>query len=184
MKRLKIKTKRLIIRNLTSKDLAHFYAYRSSPEVMKYQGSGVMTKEEAQQFIEKQADKQFGKAGEWVQYGIENRATGQLIGDCAIHLRQATPDTAEIGITISSLWQKQGYAKEALLGILRFLFEANNIRRVVERLDAENIASKRLLESIGFRKEGHFVETMFFKNEWISEFQYAMLKKEWEEFNG
>ena len=47
-------------------------------------------------------------------------------------------------------------------------------------VDAENIASINLLKSIGFRQEGHFVENIFFKGKWGSEFQYAMLKREWD----
>lgn len=46
-------------------------------------------------------------------------------------------------------------------------------------MDEENIASMRLLKSIGFRQEGHFIENVYFKGKWRSEFQYAMLSKEW-----
>jgi RimJ/RimL family protein N-acetyltransferase len=31
--------------------------------------------------------------------------------------------------------------------------------------------SINLLESVGFRKEGHFIENIFFKEKWGSEFQ-------------
>ncbi|HSN48128.1 MAG TPA: GNAT family protein, partial [Flavobacterium sp.] len=76
--------------------------------------------------------------------------------------------------------QKKGYAKETLLGILDFLFGSQDIHRVVETVDAENSTSITLLESIGFRQEGHFIENLFFKGKWGSEFQYAMLKREWD----
>lgn len=139
-----------------------------------------MTIEQAEEFIKKNATKRFGKAGEWVQYGIENCETKKLIGDCAIKLDQYDKRIAEIGITISHLEQKKGYAKEALLGILTFLFNTQGIHRVVEIVDAENIASINLLKSIGFRQEGHFIENIFFKGKWGSEYQYAMLKREWD----
>ena len=64
--------------------------------------------------------------------------------------------------------------------VLIFLFEVNEIHRVVEIVDAENIASINLLKSIGFRQEGHFIENIFLKGKWGSEFQYAMLKREWD----
>lgn len=119
-------------------------------------------------------------AGEWVQYAIENKATRKLIGDCAIKLDLNEPRIAEIGITISHLEQKKGFAKEALAGILSFLFDKKAIHRVVEIVDAENIASLNLLKSTGFRQEGHFIENIFFKGKWGSEFQYALLKREWD----
>ncbi len=179
MEKLKITTERLLIRHLELAHLADFQLYRSNPEVTKYQGFDVMTIEQAQTFIVDNAVKYYGTPGEWVQYALEHRETGRLIGDCAIKLDLYAPDTAEIGMTISPLEQKKGYAKEAISAILAFLFERKEIRRIVEIVDAENKASIKLLESIGFRKEGHFIENIFFKGKWGSEYQYAMLKREW-----
>ncbi|WP_027002961.1 GNAT family N-acetyltransferase [Hugenholtzia roseola] len=179
MKKLNIKTKRLQIRPLELEDLADFHLYRSNPEVTKYQGFDVLTLDEAENFIIDNATKHFGKAGEWVQYAIENLDTKKVIGDCAIKLNQEDTRIAEIGITISHLEQKKGFAKEAIRAILAFLFEDKQIHRVVEIVDTENIASISLLQSVGFRKEGHFIENVFFKGKWGSEFQYAMLKREW-----
>ncbi|GAA3738389.1 GNAT family protein [Flavobacterium ginsengisoli] len=180
MEILNIQTAQLNIRHLKISDLSDFHIYRSNPEVTKYQGFDVMTIEEAEEFIKENATKHFGKAGEWVQYGIENTKTKQLIGDCAIKLDQYDTRIAEIGITISHLEQKKGFAKEVFVGILDFLFDTKQIHRVVEIVDAENIASINLLKSIGFRQEGHFIENIFFKGKWGSEFQYAMLKREWD----
>jgi len=181
MEILNIKTTHLIIRHLELTDLSDFYIYRSNPEVTKYQGFDTMTIEQAEMFITENSTKNFGKAGEWVQYGIEHNETKHLIGDCAIKLDPCDTRIAEIGITISHLQQKKGYAKEALTGILTFLFETKEIHRVVEIVDAENIASIHLLKSIGFREEGHFIENIFFKGKWGSEIQFALLKREWDE---
>lgn len=180
MKAIHIPTERLIIRHLVLSDLDDFHIYRSNPEVTRYQGFDVMTREQAKAFIEKNAVKFFGNAGEWVQYGIESRETGKLIGDCAIKLDAADVRIAEIGMTISHLEQKKGYAKEVMKSILKFLFETKEILRVVEIVDAENTASIHLLKSVGFRQEGHFIENIFFKGKWGSEYQYALLKREWE----
>lgn len=179
MQKLSIITNRLIIRNLVIADLDNFHQYRSNPEVTKYQGFDVMTKETCADFINSQAEKQFGKPGQWIQYAIENKETNQLIGDCAVKLHQYDVRLAEVGMTISDLHQKKGYAKEALSGILDWLFETQNIHRVTEIVDAENVASINLLKSLNFKQEGHFIENIFFKGKWGSEFQFAMLKREW-----
>ncbi|SHG31195.1 GNAT family N-acetyltransferase [Flavobacterium defluvii] len=183
MKPLHIKTPKLIIRHLVLSDLSDFIIYRSNPEVTKYQGFDVMTIDQAEDFIKENSGKYFGNPGEWVQYAIENIETGKLIGDCAIKLDQYDSRIAEAGITISHLEQKKGYAKEVLLGILNFLFDEIKVHRVVEIVDAENTASINLLKSIGFREEGHFIENIFFKGKWGSEFQFAMLKREWDDKN-
>ena len=180
MEILNILTTRLNIRHLSLTDLSDFHIYRSNPEVAKYQGFDVFTFEQSKQFIQDNSTKHFGKAGEWVQYGIENIETRHLIGDCAIKLDQYDTRIAEVGITISHQEQKKGFAKEALLGVLSFLFDTKEIHRVVEIVDVENIASINLLKSTGFRQEGQFIENVFFKGKWGSEYQYAMLKREWD----
>ena len=181
MKKLLIHTDRLQIRNLDPSDLGAFHRYRSNPEVTQYQGFDVMDEQECIDFIHAQKDKLFGKPGEWVQYAIVKKESAELIGDCAINLEE-DPRIAHVGITLSHLEQGKGYAREALLAIMAFLFDENDVHRIEETADARNAASIALLESCGFRKEGHFIENIFFKGEWGSEVQYAMLKREWEVF--
>lgn len=178
-KKLIIHTRRLKIRNMISTDLMSFYEYRSNPEVTKYQGFDVMSKEEYENFIDSQKNKEFGNPGEWVQYAIVDKSTDKLLGDCAIKLQEADPRIAEVGITISHMYQNNGVAKEAMMGILGFLFDKKEIHRIEETVDAENVVAIKLLQGIGFRKEGHFIENIFFKGKWGSEFQYAMLNREW-----
>jgi RimJ/RimL family protein N-acetyltransferase len=180
----KIDSKRLIIRQLVVYDLEDFLSYRSNPEVTKYQGFDVFNLEQAKSFIEGNADKTFGIAGQWVQYAIQDKSTGRLIGDCAIKLDQYDTRLGEIGITISPNEQKKGYAKAALIAILRFLFNLDGFHRVTEIVDAENFASIKLLKSLGFRQEGHFIQNIFFKGKWGSEYQFAMLKCEWVTLTG
>ena len=179
MQKLILNTNRLRIRNLKSSDLEDFVFYRSNPEVTKYQSFDVMTKQRAEQFIESQQDKLFGNPGEWVQFGIENIKTGKLIGDCAIQLYESDVRIAQVGITISHTQQGNGYAKETFLAIIDFLFSLEDFHRIEETVDTENDASVKLLENVGFVREGHFVENIFFNGKWGSEYRYALLKKNW-----
>lgn len=179
MKQLQLNTARLLIRNLQTEDLNDFHYYRSNPEVTRYQGSDVMNLEQAAAFIGRMKDKSLGTPGEWVQYAIIDKATQRLVGDCAIHLHLQDSRIGEIGMTISHDHQQKGFAKEAFTALLEYLFETENLHRVVETVDAENNASIQLLKSMGFRQEGHFIENIFFKGKWGSEYQYAMLHTEW-----
>lgn len=179
MERLNIRTNRLLVRQLVISDLKDFHVYRSNPDVTKYQGFDVMDEAQSAEFINENASKFYGIPGEWVQYGIENIETGLLIGDCAIKLDTYDERIAEIGITITPLEQRKGFAKEVLTGIVKFLFETKKLHRIVEIVDVENMASINLLKSVGFKQEGHFIENIFFKGKWGSEFQFAILKNEW-----
>jgi [ribosomal protein S5]-alanine N-acetyltransferase len=175
-----LETSRLKIRNLTETDLEAFFAYRSEPDIAKYQGFNPFTRTEALDFIREQKDKSFGMPGKWVQYGIEKRADGHLVGDCAARLQKNDPYQAEIGMTISGPNQRNGYGREALMGLMSFLFHERKVHRIVETVDVNNQASISMLNSCFFRQEGHFIENIFFKGNWGSEYQFALLRKEWD----
>jgi ribosomal-protein-alanine N-acetyltransferase len=176
-------TPRLKIRNLRESDLDAFHLYRCNPDITKYQGFDTYNLDEAKAFIDEHKNKLFIKPGEWVQYAIENIQDHQLVGDCAIYLKLEDSRIAETGITISHLHQRKGYAKETMTGLIDFLFREKGIHRIVETVDAENEASIKMLKSLSFREEGHFIENVFFKGKWGSEYQYAMLYKEWSLLN-
>jgi RimJ/RimL family protein N-acetyltransferase len=67
-----------------------------------------------------------------------------------------------------------------MLGMMDFLFREKGIHRIVGTVDAENEASIRLFKSLSFRLEAHFIENIFFKGKWGSEYQFAMLSREWD----
>ena len=174
-------TPRLKIRNLRESDLDAFYQYRSNPEITRYQGFDTFTRKQARVFLATQAMNCRILPGEWVQFGIEHAFSGELVGDCAIYLQMADSRIAEIGITISDLHQRQGYARECMRGLINYLFEKKGVHRIIETVHTENLASIQMLKSLAFRQEAHFIESVFFKGRWGSEYQFAMLKKEWEE---
>lgn len=167
---------RLLIRPLVPADLENFHSYRSNPEVCKYQGFDVMVLEEAEIFILENARISFGVPGQWVQYAIALRETDRLIGDCALKVHLHEPQTAGIGITVSHLEQRKGYAKEAFTALGDFLFDEHGINRIEGIADTENEASIRLLQSTGFRQDGPRMENVFFKGQWGSEYRFVLQK--------
>ncbi|RZM30380.1 MAG: N-acetyltransferase [Pedobacter sp.] len=184
MLKLKLHTPRITIRNMQPGDLEGFLFYRQNPDIVKYQSFGVMTRERAIGFISAQQEKVFGVPGEWVQYAVELNGGAEVIGDCAVQLDCEDPRIARVGITISHTHQCKGYAREVFKAILEFLFDQVNVHRVEETVDTRNIASITLLKKMEFRMEGHFIENIFDEGHWISEYQYAMLKREWDVVKG
>ena len=57
---------------------------------------------------------------------------------------------------------------------------ALNMHRVSATTDAENKAAQNLFQRLGFRQEAHFVEHVWFKGAWGSEYVFAMLQREWQ----
>jgi RimJ/RimL family protein N-acetyltransferase len=173
-------TKRLLLRPLRDADVEPFAAYRSDPEVARYQGwDAPYSMEQAAAFIDEMKHKQPAVRGEWYQLAIELKAGSELIGDCAFHILAADGQQADIGITLARRHQGRGYATEAATRLLDYLFHDLGLHRVGAICDVENLASARLLERLGMRREGHFVENVWFKGRWGSEYLYALVQEEW-----
>ncbi len=177
---LRLETPRLILRPFEERDIPVFSAYRSDPEVARYQGwEAPYSSEQAAAFAAGMQAAQPGTPGQWYQLAIEVRASGKMIGDGAFQLLKEDTRQAEIGLTLARPAQGQGYAVEATRGLLEYLLGELGLHRVRATCDALNGAAARTLERAGMRREAHFVEHLWFKGEWSSEYVYAMLGREW-----
>lgn len=177
---LHLETDRLILRPFQDADVQLFSEYRSDPEVARYQSwETPYSLAQAAKFISALHTVQPGTPGEWLQIAIELKTTGLLVGDCAFCVLAKEPQQAEIGFTLARRHQRNGYAGEAVTALLEYLFSGLQLHRVRAICDVENLASARLLERIGMRLEGHFIESVWFKGRWSSEFWYAVLSTEW-----
>jgi len=175
-----LETDRLHIRRFQDSDLEPFWAYRNDPEVARYQGWDVpYPREKAQEFIAEMKTKDPSIQGEWFQAAIEETTSAELVGDAAFYLKKDDPQ-AYIGCTIARPHWRKGYGIEVTRRLLKYLFGELDLHRVIAITDVENIASFGVLDRMGFRREGHFVENLMFKGKWASEYHYAMLKREWE----
>ena len=174
----RLESERLILRRFTDSDLAQFLAYRNDPEVARYQAWESCTESEAAAMIEELKALQPGAPGEWFQFAIELKETGDLVGDCALNVEQDGRQ-AEIGYTLAREHQGKGYASEAVSRLLDYAFGDLGLHRVVAITDRENKPSFALLERLGMRQEGRFVQNAWFKGRWVSEYLYAVLADEW-----
>ncbi len=175
----KLETPRLFLRHFRDADLPVFVAYRNDPEVARYQSWTSINDREARHFIEEMKVAQPGVPGEWFQFAIEHKNSGQLIGDCALQIKAEDGLQAEIGYTLTRAYQRQGYGYEAISALLDYAFQTLNLHRVFAVADCRNRASIGLLEKLGLRREAHFIQNFWFKGEWADEYLYAVLQAEW-----
>ena len=107
-----LRSERLSLRRLVPVDAAAICAYRALPEVARYQSWESYTLDDAVTMIAEQAGLVPDTPGTWFQLGIVSLASGQLIGDCGLHVRQDEPTQVELGITLAPAHQGRGYARE------------------------------------------------------------------------
>jgi RimJ/RimL family protein N-acetyltransferase len=172
-------TERLELRPLTLGDAECLYAYRSDPNVAKYQGWKPASVDEAQEFFNKLTNIAPNTPGTWFQLALVHRASGELVGDCGLHFLKDDNRQCEIGITVSPLHQRRGYAREAVQSALEFLFVGLGKHRVFASIDPRNTPAIELFKRVGMRQEAHFVESLWLNGEWVDDVIFAVLQREW-----
>lgn len=173
-------TPRLRLRRFASEDLAAFVFYRNEPAVARYQSWETVGLSEAAVMIQQQSVLEPGEPGAWFQFAVTLRPDLNLIGDCGLYIDPSDSRLAEIGFTFGSAHQRQGLASEAVLGVLRFSFEALGLHRVKAVVDRRNDPAVRLLRRIGMRQEALLLQHSWFKGAWCDEYVFAILAREWQ----
>jgi RimJ/RimL family protein N-acetyltransferase len=156
-----VETERLLLRPFTPADFGSLYSYQSRPDVTHYLVWDART--------------------DFLALAAESKETGALVGDFTLGLFSREHASGELGYIIHPDHQRRGYATEGGRAVLSIAFEELGMHRVVGRLEPRNIASGRVLEKLGMRREAHFVENEYIKGEWQSEAVYAILDREWRE---
>ena len=176
-----IRTQRLLLRPWAPGDVDGLYAYHRLPEVHRYLYSHARSRAEVEALVAERAGTMgLTGAGQDLHLVAELADTGELVGDCVFFWRSAEHQKGEIGYTFNPAYHGRGLATEAAVALLRLGFEGLELHRITGHLDARNIASARVLERAGMRREAHLVENEFVKGEWSDELVYAMLRSEWE----
>ncbi len=88
------------------------------------------------------------------QWGIAETATGELIGTCALGDVTFRHRRAEVGFALRRDRWGQGLAAEALGVLFGFCFDKLGLHRLEADVDPDNDRSLRLLERLGFQREG------------------------------
>lgn len=172
-----IKTARLFIKPITLNDAQDMFEYRTLENAARFQSFRPKTMADIEAFIHNN-NSEFNIENSWFQVGVFLKQ--KMIGDIGIHFVGPANKQCEIGYTIGESYQKKGYGKESVRGVVDYLFQKMNKHRIVASLDPKNEASIALLESLGFRKEGLFKKSLLNHGIWEDDLIYALLNEEWE----
>jgi RimJ/RimL family protein N-acetyltransferase len=174
-----IHTEHLVLRGLVESDAQRIFEYRSRPEVSRFQSWGAQSRDEIQLSISGLSATDPGVPGPWYQIGITLLHSRELIGDCGFRVLESEPRQAEFGITLAPEYQSQGYATEAVRALLDYLLVKLGKHRAFGSVDPRNLRSIRLMQRVGMRREAHFVQSFWFKGEWVDDMIFAMLASDW-----
>lgn len=171
-----IETERLVIRRFKEEDWKDLYEYLSDEEVVRYEPYQTFSVEEAQREAKSRAESPHF-------FAVCLKENNNLIGN--VYFAKQEFKTWEIGYVFNRAYQGKGYATEAANAVIEYGFETRGARRIVAMCNPLNVASWRLLERLGMRREGHLRQNIYFKKDkqgnpiWSDTYEYAILKEEY-----
>ncbi len=167
-------TERLVLRPFREADYDDLYEFLSQLKDDEFEGYPDITYENGREQLK-------SRLGSDEFFAVELKESAKVIGN--IYCGNRDYSAKEVGYIINRDFQRKGYAREALRAVVghEFHFGAH---RVYAECDPRNEASWRLLESVGFRREAHFRQNIYFwKNAdgnpiWKDTYVYAMTEED------
>lgn len=173
-----LRTARLTIRPLEKSDLSGLMSVNSDDEVTRYLPyASWRTTVDADAWYGRIRTREANE--ELRQYVIVETETHTVVGACLVFNVQPTHGVAEFGYVLGKSYWGKGYMQEAMRPFANALFDAFELHRLEAKLDPRNQASARLLERLGFTREGVLRENCISKGERTSSALYGVLKNEW-----
>jgi ribosomal-protein-alanine N-acetyltransferase len=172
-----IETKRLLIRRFSPEDYRDLFEYLSEPDVYAYEPGKPVSLDEAKAMsLERSRGTDF--------LAVELKQSRKMIGH--LYFKQAEPMqllTWELGYIFNPKYHRNGYGSEAAAALTAYGFEKGNIHRIMARCDPRNAASWKLLEKVGFKREGSFRKYGFVHTDehgspiWTDAYEYSLLRE-------
>ena len=169
-----LSTARLILRPYRAEDLDDLYEMLSDPRVVEFEPYPTVDRSGVKRALKKRmiSDEMIA---------VELKESGKLIGN--IYLGKREQNTLELGYVFNRSFWGMGYAKEGCAAVVKEAFEAG-VHRICAECDPRNERSWRLLEALGFRREGYLKQNVYFRTDgqgkpvWKDTYIYARLKEE------
>jgi ribosomal-protein-alanine N-acetyltransferase len=173
-----LETKRLTIRALSDADIPALFEVFRDPESVRYWSHTALTDiaqaEELLRTIEKNV-----ATGTFAQWGIARRDDDLVIGTCTLHRILRDHRRAELGYILRRDHWGRGLAAEALTRLFEHAFGTLGLHRLEADIDPRNAGSIKLIERLGFRREGLLRERYFVAGDIQDSVIYGLLAPDW-----
>lgn len=169
---------RIDLRGFRQDDLQDFYAMHADPKVARYGSHPPFTElsQATERFERELSSRDAGRALAWV---IADRDTDRLMGSTALFAIDREQGRAELGYALRPEHWGKGYAQEAVRLVLEHAFGTLHLRRIEADIDPRNTASCKLVERLGFVREGLLRERWNVAGEISDAAFYGLLASEW-----
>jgi RimJ/RimL family protein N-acetyltransferase len=171
-------TARLRLRAFADADADDLFALHSNARVLRYWDAPPWTEPaRAEKFIT--ACRQMEQEGTGARLAVERVSDGTFIGWCSLNGWNRDYRSATLGYCYYEATWGYGYATEAARAVLQWAFDTLDLNRVQTETDTRNVASARVLEKLGFVREGTLREDCIVNGEVSDSWVYGLIKREW-----
>jgi ribosomal-protein-alanine N-acetyltransferase len=172
-----LRTARLLLRPITSADADALYALHSRAEVLRYWDAPPWSERaQAERFIE--ACQRMAEEGSGTRVAMDRASDEAFIGWCGLRWN-LDHRSASMAYCLDDAAWGHGYATEAGRALLQWAFDTLDLNRVQAETDTRNVASARVLEKLGFVREGTLREDCVVNGEVSDSWVYGLLRRQW-----
>lgn len=177
---VRLETERLVLRDALLGDAEDVDRYASDPEVCQFMIWGPNTFERTREVLQFSVNvQQVEPARRAFELMLVEKASGRVVGSAGLRVADTTALDADLGYVLARAKWGQGFVPEACAKLLEVAFGWFGLHRVWASTDAENLASQRVLEKLGLRREAHFVQKDFVKGRYRDTLVYAVTEAEY-----
>jgi RimJ/RimL family protein N-acetyltransferase len=169
-------TQRLVLRAVTERDAPALFEIFSDPDVMRFWSRPPMESVEEAISLVREIESGW-KLRTLLQWGITMKGENAVIGTCTLYRWDRTHRRAELGYVLRRDRWGSGIATEAVRAVLDHGFGEMKLHRVGADTDPRNAASGRVLERLGFEREGRPRETYYHLGEWADSELWGLVRK-------
>ncbi|WP_294677030.1 GNAT family protein [uncultured Fluviicola sp.] len=170
-----IQTERLLLRQIQLKDAVEIMQMRQNKRVNQFIARNSMTGvEAAEELVKKTSDAFESKAA--IGWAGILRDGSEIIGTCGFNRIDYPNNRAEIGGELSVDYWGKNIALEAVRAIVSFGFEKMNLHAIEAFVSPGNRGAIFLLESLGFEKEAHFKDRVYFNGTYQDMAVYTLFR--------
>ena len=172
-------TARLRLRPFRAADADALYALHSNAHVLRYWDSPPWSEPaRAERFLT--ACRQMAEEGSGARLAIDLFGDASFIGWCGLTRWNPGFRSASLGYCLGDAAWGHGYATEAARAVLQWAFDTLDLNRVQAEADTRNAASARVLEKLGFVREGTLREDCVVNGDVSDSWVYGLLRREWQ----
>ena len=173
-----VRTDRLVLRPFRAADADDLFALHSDKRVLRYWDSPPWDDpERANGFLA--TCHRMEDQGTGARVAVERCADGIFLGWCSLSSWNPGFRSASLGYCYSESAWGHGYATEAARALLAWGFDAMHLNRVQAETDTRNTASARVLDKLGFVREGTLREDCIVDGEVSDSWVYGLLSRDW-----